>query len=177
MTICAVTGHRPGRLGDGAAARGRGQYTWYKRSLLMKKLYEFAKVELLTIAPEQVMTGMALGWDMVIAAACYELKIPYIACIPCDNQESKWQPSDREHYYDLLQKAYEVVNVSPGPYAVTKMFRRNEYMVDRCDVLLALWDGDYQGGTGGCVRYAEHLALRTGKPRIIQCWERWAQLL
>ncbi len=30
---------------------------------------------------------------------------------------------------------------------------RNEYMVDRADLVLALWNGT-PGGTGNCVRYA-----------------------
>jgi uncharacterized phage-like protein YoqJ len=31
---------------------------------------------------------------------------------------------------------------------------RNEWMVDRCDKLIAVWDGS-KGGTGNCVDYAK----------------------
>lgn len=42
------------------------------------------------------------------------------------------------------------------------MQKRNEYMVDLADIVIAVWDGS-ASGTGNCVRYAE----RCGK-QIIQ---------
>ena len=36
------------------------------------------------------------------------------------------------------------------------MQKRNEYMVDKCDILLAVWDGS-AGGTNNCVKYARKL--------------------
>jgi uncharacterized phage-like protein YoqJ len=33
--------------------------------------------------------------------------------------------------------------------------KRNEWMVDHCDLLIAVWDGS-EGGTANCVRYARH---------------------
>jgi uncharacterized phage-like protein YoqJ len=33
---------------------------------------------------------------------------------------------------------------------------RNEWMVDHCNDLLAVWDGS-DGGTGNCVRYAQRI--------------------
>jgi uncharacterized phage-like protein YoqJ len=41
-----------------------------------------------------------------------------------------------------------------GDYAPWKMMLRNKYMVNNCDVLLALWNGT-PGGTQKCVAYAE----------------------
>jgi len=30
-------------------------------------------------------------------------------------------------------------------------------MVDNCDKLIAIWNGDYKSGTGNCVKYAEKM--------------------
>ena len=38
------------------------------------------------------------------------------------------------------------------------MQERNEWMVNNCDVLIAVWDGT-SGGTANCVKYAESLQL------------------
>lgn len=45
--------------------------------------------------------------------------------------------------------------------AARKLQKRNEWLVDRVDTLLAVWTGR-PGGTANCVRYAE----RVGKPVI-----------
>ena len=43
-----------------------------------------------------------------------------------------------------------VTNASYSPYLMQK---RNKYIVDNCDILLAIWDGS-KGETGNCVKYA-----------------------
>jgi uncharacterized phage-like protein YoqJ len=45
------------------------------------------------------------------------------------------------------------------------MQRRNEWMVERADVILALWNGS-SGGTANCVAYA-----RQRGSRIVNVWE------
>lgn len=47
----------------------------------------------------------------------------------------------------------ELVVVCGGGYSPEKMQRRNAWMVDHCDFLLACWDGS-PGGTGNCMAYA-----------------------
>ena len=41
-----------------------------------------------------------------------------------------------------------------GGYAGYKLQKRNEWMVDHCDILIAVWDGT-SGGTANCVNYAQ----------------------
>jgi uncharacterized phage-like protein YoqJ len=163
MTTIAVTGHRP----DKCHVRD----PWSLRSA--DKLTEFAKLELERLEPDRVITGMALGWDLSIAAAAWNLKIPYVAAVPCDNQQSRWTPYWQSAYETLLRDAAAVVVVSPGPYAAWKMLRRNVWMLEQItepeDVLLALWDGS-SGGTGHCCSKAMHFGRR-----IENCWERWKE--
>lgn len=174
-SVLAVTGHRPDRLFVGAN-RTRGQRRDYSNSLARVKLLKLAEAEIAAIAPFRVLTGMALGWDTVVAEACLNLGIPFVACIPCDDQDVIWMQADKIRYRHLLKLAAGVVNVSPGPYETWKMFTRNEYLVDHCDVLLTLWDGNYTGGTGRCVQYAERRKLRDQKPKIVHCWDSWLKI-
>lgn len=85
---------------------------------------------------------------------CYQEGIPYVAAIPFVGQESKWPEMAQKRWRFLLGKAAEVEVVCKGGYAPEKMQKRNEWMVDHGDVLLAVWDGT-AGGTANCVRYAE----------------------
>lgn len=156
----AVTGHRPQHLGGFGIE-------------IRQRLYVLATDELYRLQPATVYTGMALGWDMAVAAACIQLGIQFVACVPCDGQAAVWKQDDQRRYDKLLGHAAEIINVSPGPYAAWKMQTRNRYMVDRItdpdDLLLALYDGS-PGGTANCVKYAELKAVK-----IENCWPRWQQ--
>jgi uncharacterized phage-like protein YoqJ len=136
-----------------------------------------AEQELRKLAPTKVRTGMALGWDQAVAEACVKIGLPFVACLPCDDQNALWEHHQQKRYQELLQNAVEVIVVSPGPYAVRKMFVRNEYLVDNCNILLALWNGDYRSGTGHCVSYAERQKLYEKRNiEIVQCWDQWKAL-
>lgn len=96
---------------------------------------------------------MALGVDQDFAYVCYEMAIPFVAAIPFVGQENNWPQHSQDWYEWLLIRAESVVVVSPGEYAAWKMQARNQWMVDNCDVVLAVWDGS-EGGTANCYRYA-----------------------
>lgn len=141
--IVAFTGHRPDKLGG------------YKlpNPTYTKVCREIEKA-LKEIQPAKTISGMALGVDQWAAYISYKLKIPFIAAIPFEKQESKWPQSSQDTYFKLVKLASEQVIVSPGGYSVEKMQIRNKWMVDHCDKLIAIWDGT-AGGTGNCVEYAK----------------------
>jgi len=138
VTVFAVTGHRP------------------KKAILRPEdrndLQPFARMALVAREPAKVITGMALGWDMAVAAACLELHLPYVAAVPFEGQERKWSPEDRKRYHNLLRRAESVEVISEHRLNVAYI-TRDEWMVDHCDRLLALWDGS-KSGTGTTVNYA-----------------------
>lgn len=104
---------------------------------------------------EVVYTGMALGFDKYIAEVCYENGIPFVACVPFEGQEAMWHEVDKWRYRILLDAAQKVVYVCVGGYANWKYLKRNEYIVDNTDMMLAYWDGKPVGGTYHCVSYAK----------------------
>lgn len=151
MIICG-TGHRPDKLG------GYGPEATIK-------LIDLAKDWLGVHLPASVISGMALGWDSALAEAACQLEIPWTAAIPFEGQESRWPKQSQDIYKKTLMFAEKVVYVSEPGYAVWKMQKRNEWMVDNSDLVLALWDGS-DGGTANCVRYAN----KVGK-EVVNLWE------
>lgn len=147
--IIAATGHRPDKLGG---------YGFETRQRLQKIACEY----LALAAVDSVISGMALGWDQAFAHAAYDLGIPYVAAVPFPGQEKRWPESSRAYYRKLLDRADDVVYVTPiinsasFTDVVKAMHRRNLWMVNNADLLCALWNGS-DGGTANCVRHAESL--------------------
>lgn len=143
--IVAFTGHRPDKIGGYKLPNPTYIHICQQIDKALREL-----------KPEKVITGMALGIDQWAAMIAYKLKIPFLAAIPFENQESKWPQSSQDTFKLLRKLATEEVIVSPGGYAASKMQVRNEWMVDHCDKLIAVWDGS-KGGTGNCVEYARSI--------------------
>ena len=156
MIVCA-TGHRPNKLG------GYGLD-------VKTKLEQLAFTWLEEHKPDKAISGMALGWDQAFARAAIELNIPLVAAIPFTGQEQAWPDSSQKEWKRLVDAAYEVVIVSEGGYAAWKMQKRNEWMVDQSDMVLALWDGS-SGGTCNCIKYAN----KVSRP-ISNLWTNWLEV-
>ena len=100
---------------------------------------------------------MALGIDQWAANICIKLGIPFTAAIPFLGQEKAWPESSQKTYHLLLKKSSSQVIVCEGGYAANKMQIRNEWMVNHCNVLIAVYNGDKTGGTANCVAYAKSI--------------------
>ncbi|WP_272661330.1 SLOG family protein [Providencia sp. PROV089] len=155
--IVAATGHRLNKLG------------YDEGSQFLCDI--IAEVYLRSLKPELVYTGMAIGWDTNIARACVSLKIPFIAAVPFQGQECKWNSEQQAEYKRLILLAKEIVVVCKGEYSLFKMQARNEYMVDRSDTVLAMFNRSL-GGTFNCVRYA-----KSKKKNIINAWKAYSELI
>lgn len=151
--IITGAGHRPNKLG------GYGDDVYVRlRELARRWLREHPHVK-------RVLSGMALGWDQALAAAAVYEGVPFVAAIPFKGQESKWPDASRRRYFALLSRAAETVIVCDGGYSAEKMRRRNEWMVDHADTVLALWNGS-ASGTKDCIDYAREKNIP-----IINLWE------
>lgn len=153
MIYCA-TGHRPHRLGG--------------YNLLTEQLLEsFALTVLNEIKPTKMIVGMALGWDTAVAAASRSLSIPYIAAVPYKGQGTSWDYRARTIYESLLSDAEEVVYVSEL-YKRDVFEKRDKWMVDNSESVIALFDGELKGGTWMTVNYANHV-----EKTVINFWDEW----
>lgn len=108
-----------------------------------------------------VISGMANGLDLWGADEALNLGIDVWAARPWAGHTPR--ASDTELYERVIAKASTVANVTeseefPGNWCYHK---RNEWMVDHADAVMAYWNMDKQsGGTFACVKYAK----KVGKP-------------
>lgn len=144
MLVLGVTGHRPSEYGGFSASNP-----------IRNRLVEETRKALITLEPNKVITGMAVGFDQIIAELCIELNIPFIAAIPFIGQEKIWPEAGKKHYKYLLKQASEKQIISSGEYAPWKMQIRNQWIVDNSDKMLACFNGKSFGGTFNCVQYAK----------------------
>lgn len=82
-------------------------------------------------------SGMASGIDLWFCEICKELDVPYVACIPFEEQSETMETEDRILRDGLIKSALEVQHV------------RNRLMVENCDTAIIIWDGN-KGGTHNC---------------------------
>ena len=150
MKTCCFTGHRPQKLGYGENS--------IQCDELKGRLEELIKNLIEKEGATHFISGVALGVDTYAANIVLNLKAQYpgitLECaIPCETQAVKWNERDRDIYYDLLAKCDKETLLQQN-YTSDCMQKRNEYMVDNSDYVIAVWNGK-PSGTGNTVKYAQ----------------------
>lgn len=108
--------------------------------------------------PEKVISGMAQGVDMLAFEHAYELGIYTIAAVPWLGHGSKWPKEHQEEYVSILESANELkVVCDVDEYKPWVYQHRDEWMVENCHKLVAVWDGVKSGGTYNTIKYAKHI--------------------
>ena len=151
MRKCAFTGHRPQKLPFGSNESD-------ERCITLKHcLHDLILRLIIERNVRHFISGMAIGTDMYAAEIILDLKKDYPdlileAAIPCLSQDEKWTADQRKRYADLLSKCDKQTLIQKD-YTDDCMMKRNYYMVDEADYLIAVWDGR-PSGTGKTVNYA-----------------------
>jgi len=149
----AVTGHQPPMLGG------------YGRDVA-SRLKALAAAWLSVARPREVVSGMAAGWDEAVAEAAIDLGIPLVAALAFKDQCAQWPQDALERHKRLLMRASETYVYSEGK-AHGCWTRRDRWVIERGDVVLALWSG-VDSGTGRAVKAAANL----GRP-VFNVWDAW----
>lgn len=150
--ILGFTGHRPASLPGNYSDRTN-------RALLDTVDFILAQHK-----PAKVISGTALGWDTAVAECAINRDIGLIAAVPFESQSSRWPKTSQDRYQKLLNQAERIEIISPGGYSLQAMQLRNQWIVNHCNNLMALWHQG-KGGTKNCVDYA--LAVNTP---TFNCW-------
>lgn len=150
--IIAGTGHRPKFIKDGYSI------------LSFEKLQSIADKYLRQYNPTDVISGMAQGWDMALAAAAKGLGIKLHVYLPSDTQPQTWPKTglySQAWYQHLLNYVTavkgDIVVIQPMNYKAA-CIARDKMMVDNCDLLLAFGNPAFvqtNSGTWTTIRYAE----------------------
>lgn len=156
LKIC-FTGHRPKSLPWG--------YDETKESCIQfkKTMYSIVQKAILN-GYTYFISGMALGIDMICAEIVLEFKKKHnnviLECaIPCISQDKKWSNTQQKRYRDILLNADVVHYVSKGEYTNNCMNNRNKYMVEQCNVVIAVWNGT-PSGTGNTIQMAKSIGKK-----------------
>jgi uncharacterized phage-like protein YoqJ len=144
MKVVAFTGHRPPKGGLTYSHDSEGDHLAVQAVRAWLRSHDDF---------EHAIVGGALGFDTLAARACWFEKVPFVVAAPFEGQAFKWPQQARDRYHRMLEMADRIVFVSEGDYSAEKMQIRNEWMINRCDHLVAWWDGS-PGGTANCIKYA-----------------------
>jgi len=160
MTTCMFTGHRPQKLPFKFNEQDR-------RCIALKEYLAELIVEKVRSGVTHFLSGMALGTDLYSAEIVLSFKNQFSgltldAVLPCSDQTSKWNEEQARRHHEILKKCDKVLLLQDA-YTSDCMQKRNQYIVNQADVILAVWDGR-GGGTANTVKYA----LSQNKPvRVI----------
>lgn len=99
--------------------------------------------------PVTVNTGMALGFDLLIAEICLCENIEYNAILPFENHLK-----GNEKFEILKEGALKTIIVSPGPYEKWKYYKRDQWLVNNCSELYAYLITKENSGTRLTVNFA-----------------------
>ena len=152
--VCCCTGHRPQKFPfdyDGDNER----YNAYIKELKSKIEYAITERNI-----THFISGMALGVDLDFAELVLYFKdtkyktVTLECAIPCPNQTIKWTEKDKLRYNDILKRA-DTVTLLSDRYDRDCMLKRNRFMVDKSQMLIAVFNGIEQGGTWYTIKYAK----------------------
>jgi len=148
-TTIAITGHRD----------------MIETEKLKQKVLNFFEEKIEQSSELILLSPLADGADRFVAKIFLELQNKYeglslIVPMPFGQERymEDFDDKSKEEFLDFLQKAdyvFAVKRVSESGYVDV-----GRYVVDESDVLLALWDGTYNGklgGTGDVVEYAKNM--------------------
>ena len=151
---CCFTGHRPEHLSWGHNEEHPACLDFCQR---LTRAIE----EMMQMGCVNFYCGMAQGVDIYAAQIVLGLREAYpekglklIAVCPHANQAIRWGAKDKQLHQLLLNLADEVVIIEQE-YSPACFHRRNRYMVDRCNYVIAGYDGISKGGTSSTVAYAK----------------------
>lgn len=153
----AVTGHQPfllGGYGDEIASR----------------LQSLARSWLKNNEPREVVSGLAAGWDTAVAEAAIKEGISLVSALAYRGQADHW-PEDAKRQQDRLIEKSSHVYVYADEKEHGCYSRRDKWVLDRADMVLALWSG-VDGGTARAIAHAQE----RNKP-IVNLWLEWESSL
>lgn len=159
------TGHRPPKLGG-----------YDEENPTAKEIKKWLETQVgfwVLKGDRTFVSGGALGTDQWGAEAVIETRKAYphvklVMAIPCDGYNSTWPDESKKRFQDILDAADEVNIICPGDYKAYKNTIRDQWMVDRANRCIAVFDGTKRG-TGQTVKMAKKKGIPIIRldPRLI----------
>ncbi len=146
---CCFTGHRPDKMELGEKE--------------IKPMLEKAIDEAIRDGYVTFITGMAMGTDIWAAEIVLERRkfnknLHLICALPHPNFESRRSITEKMRFNKILRKADLVKEINTHYYAGCYQVR-NEWMVDRSNLVIAVFNGQ-KGGTKNTIDYAKRTSIK-----------------
>lgn len=117
--------------------------------------------------PLTVLSMLAEGADrLIVSRLLGRAEARLIVPLPlplADYMTDFGSPASRKRFQALLARAQQVITLPPTATREAAYVAGGQYVLDRCDVLLAIWDGAEAQGTGGTAEIVSE-ARRRGLP-------------
>ncbi len=91
--VLSGTGHRPNKLNNEYDIKGR------MTKAIAQRVYEIFEL----IRPDEIVTGVALGFDMILAVCSIRAGIKFTAAVPFKGQELGWPEASPRLYNYILE--------------------------------------------------------------------------
>jgi len=142
MKACAVTGHRPTRF----------KFKYKEDYSLCKKIKKTMREQFMCLYDEEkvrrVYIGGSLGVDLWAGEIVLRLKetpgyeeIELAVILPFPGHDRKWDERSRRRLDFLIRYSAECITIG-GKDCRESYIKRNRYMVDHSDFMLAVYDND-----------------------------------
>ena len=101
----------------------------------------------------QIISPLAEGADRIAAWRVIK-QYPYSLVVPLPMKKSNYTldfntPASKEEFISLLSMADQVIDLPPQASRALSYQSAGLYILDHCDVLIAVWDGAPSNGLGG----------------------------
>lgn len=103
------------------------------------------------------LSSLASGSDQLFAKVALELAIPVMAVIPIEDYEKYFNEEELIKYRRIITEC-EVLQLRYDGDSNQAFLQAGRLIVNQCDLLFAVWDGEEaegKGGTGDIVQYAQ----------------------
>ena len=153
----AFTGHRPEKLPWGTNDNS-------PEGALFKFRLREALEYLIGRGYVNFLSGAARGFDTIAAEIVISLREVYpwvrlTVVLPCADQAARWNAEDKRRWENIVHNSDHVETLAPM-YDKSCMFRRNRYLVDNADLVLAAYHKGSTGGTAMTVDYARKQGVK-----------------
>ena len=145
---CCFTGHRPDKMELGEKE--------------IKPLLEKAIDDAIAAGYVTFITGMAMGTDIWAAEIVLERKkknndLHLICALPHPGFESRRSDEEKKRFNDIVKNA-DLVKVINDRYFNGCYQVRNEWMVSKSNLVIAVFDGQ-KSGTANTIAYAKRIGV------------------
>lgn len=160
MYTCAITGHRPTRF----------KFKYNENDNRCKRLKRRLREQFVLLYERGVrrfLVGGALGVDQWSGEILLKLQlepaykdIELVVVLPYPGHDDRWDERSKKRLAFLIQHSTEHLTIGKEPWR-ENFIKRNRYMVDHADCLVAVYDndGNLRSGTMQTVNYAKQKTL------------------